>query len=95
MMILVTVLDVPYGLLKKMIPSADDLPYLAHVRQTEDAMGKPGEDELAIIIGNRLPKPGSNSIAHLVSMEERYKKRTASLFLTFRRLKRCDLIRLS
>jgi len=38
---------------------------------TEDALGK-AEEELAVIIGNRLPKPGSSHIVHLVSLEGRY-----------------------
>ena len=68
---IVIVLDVPYLMLTAMMPSGDDLKYLAHVRQTEDAIGK-AEEELAVIIGNRLPKPGSSHTVHLVSVEERY-----------------------
>ena len=68
-----SVIDVPWSLLKQIIPTGDDLRFLAHVRKTQESSGKPGEDELAVILGARLPKPGSISCVHLVSVEGRYK----------------------
>ncbi|MGB3509599.1 MAG: hypothetical protein WBA93_10195, partial [Microcoleaceae cyanobacterium] len=69
----VTVIDVEQSLLKKILPTKEDLEYLAHVRQGTDNEGKLVGDELAVIIGNRLPKKGSISTVHLVSIEGRYK----------------------
>ena len=67
-----TVIDVEKQLLDKILPAKEDLAYLAHVRQGTDTDGKLVGDELAIIIGNRLPKKGSISTVHLVSIEGRY-----------------------
>ena len=62
----VTVIDVPKGLLEQIIPTREALKYLAHVRQNQN------KEEVAVLIGNRLPKPGGLSIVHLVSLERRY-----------------------
>jgi hypothetical protein len=79
-----TVIDVRRDLLERILPSEDDLKYLAHVRQGTGPMGS------AVIVGNRLPKPGSASIVHLVSMEGRYKDGK----FDFQDTKEGDLIRL-
>jgi peptidoglycan hydrolase-like protein with peptidoglycan-binding domain len=68
----VTVIDVNRDLLKQLIPTFDELKYLAHVRQTEDPNPKVPKQEVAVVIGNRLPTPGKMSIVHLVSLENRY-----------------------
>lgn len=68
----VTVIDVQKQLLDKILPTKEDLAYLAHVRQGTDDAGNLVGDELAVIIGNRLPKKGSINTVHLVSIEERY-----------------------
>ncbi|WP_293150359.1 hypothetical protein [Okeania sp. SIO2C9] len=68
----VTVIDVTKQLLDKRLPTKEDLQYLAHVRQGTDDENNLVGDELAIIIGNRLPKKGSMSTVHLVSIEGRY-----------------------
>ncbi len=67
----ITVIDVEKRLLDKILPSSNELAYLAHVRQGTDASGKVG-DELGVVIGNRLPKRGGTSTMHLVSLEGRY-----------------------
>jgi hypothetical protein len=67
-----SVIDVPWSLLKLIIPTGDDLRFLSHVRKTQESTGKPGEDELAVILGARLPRPGGVSCVHLVSIEGRY-----------------------
>ena len=72
----VTVIDVPQRVLKAIIPAIDDLKLLAHARFGSDNKGKAVGDELAIIIANRLPKPGKTSTAHLVSLEGRFEKGT-------------------
>jgi hypothetical protein len=63
----VTVIDVPKRLLEQIMPTTEALKYLAHVRQNQN------KEEVAVLIGNRLPKPGGLSIVHLVSLESRYK----------------------
>jgi len=68
----ITVIDVKKPLLDKILPTKEDLKYLAHVRQGTDEQRNLVGDELAIIIGNRLPKKGSISTVHLVSVEGRY-----------------------
>ncbi len=68
----VTVIDVEKSLLDKILPTKEDLEYFAHVRQGTDDQGTLVGDELAVIIGNRLPKKGRISTVHLVSIEGRY-----------------------
>lgn len=62
----VTVIDVPQQVLAGIMPSAADLPYLAHVRRTG------GAPDVAVVLGGRLPAAGAQSTAHLVSVEGRY-----------------------
>lgn len=66
----VKVIDVPKKLLDKIMPTAAELQFLTHVRQTEDDKGSV---ERAVIIANRLPKSGNRSVVHLVSVEGRFK----------------------
>lgn len=86
----VAVIDVPKSLLSEILPSKEEFKFLAHVRQTTDADGNPQGDEVAVIICNRLPKSGSTSIAHLVSLEGRYNNSG----FDFQQAKDDDLIRL-
>lgn len=77
----VTVIDVKRRLLEALLPDplelqtitppASELALLAHVRQNKDADDRLVGDELAVVIGNRLPKRGALSTAHLVSLEGR------------------------
>ena len=69
----VAVIDVKKSVLQDLMPAAEDLPFLAHVRQAKDASGNPVEEEKAVIIGHRLPRRGSLSTVHLVSIEGRFK----------------------
>ena len=62
----VTVIDVPKGLLEQIIPTREALKYLAHVRQNQN------KEEVAVLIGNRLTKPGGLSIVPLVSLKRGY-----------------------
>lgn len=68
----VTVIDVKASVLQSILPNGGDLVYLAHVRQGTDAAGHLNGDELAVVIGNRLPAGGGISTVHLVSLEGRY-----------------------
>ncbi|WP_037819390.1 hypothetical protein [Streptomyces sp. NRRL B-3229] len=61
-----TVIDVPRSVLAEVLPSAADLPYLAHLRRTE------GAPDVAVVLGNRLPPSNESSTVHLVSLEGRY-----------------------
>ncbi|NJL39869.1 MAG: hypothetical protein HC899_26285 [Leptolyngbyaceae cyanobacterium SM1_4_3] len=62
----VSLLQIPTELLKKLLPSAPDLKLLSHVRKGTHEDGS--KIELSVVIGNRLPKPGINTV-HLVSLE--------------------------
>ena len=73
----VTVIDVPGDLLKQLMPTETDLRYLAHVRQTGQAEVAPKTEiaranQVAVVIGNRLPMLGRTSVVHLVSLENRF-----------------------
>ncbi|HAS41356.1 MAG TPA: hypothetical protein DCS93_12800 [Microscillaceae bacterium] len=67
---LVQVIEVTKATLKKILPPAEDLPWLVHARHTDDG------EERATVISNRLPKldmaNNSTSYAHLVSIEGLY-----------------------
>jgi hypothetical protein len=68
----VTVIDVTWDTLEPLLPTDKDLPFLAHVRQWMTEEGGDAGGERAVVIGNRLPKRGGASVAHLVSLEHRY-----------------------
>ena len=63
------VIDLPLTLLLTVLPAPDELKLLAHVRKSPDGA------ETAVVIANRIPDQGVKSIAHLVSLEGRYKKK--------------------
>jgi hypothetical protein len=67
------VIDLKRSLAESLLPRKTDLPLLAHVRRATDGdLVDPKLVELAVIIGNRLPKPGASSTVHLVALEGRY-----------------------
>lgn len=68
---LVTVLDVKRKLLEKILPTWEELKLLAHIRKRSGGSDE-SERELAIVMGTRLPRGGSDSIMHLVALENRY-----------------------
>jgi hypothetical protein len=72
--------------LKNIMPDGEDLPFLAHVRRTRD--------ERAVVICNRLPKLGSPSVVHLVSVEGRYKRENNKIVLEHQGVRDEDSIRL-
>jgi hypothetical protein len=67
-----TTIDVPREAFDKAAPSAEDLPFLAHIREadTVDAHDHPEPTATtAIVLGNRAGTPGTVSHAYLVSLE--------------------------
>jgi hypothetical protein len=68
----VTVIDVEKRLLSAMLPNAEQLRLLTHVRRAEGANGQLIDDERAVVLGSRLPKANGISVVHLVSVEGRY-----------------------
>jgi hypothetical protein len=67
--------DIPRPLFDQIKPSPEELKYLAHGRKVSmypKANGRIDPDEMhtfSIVIGNRLPRPGKESVVHLVSFE--------------------------
>ena len=64
-------IEVPAGLLKALMPKQEEIKYLTHVRQSVDASGKIEGEEVAVVMGHRLPA-GGGSVAHLVSVEKKF-----------------------
>ena len=67
----VTVIDVPATRLKEIMPTAEELVLLAHVRFGTNPAGESNGEEVAVVISNRLPQRGKTSFAYLVSLEKR------------------------
>lgn len=67
---LVTVINVKHKLLEKILPTWEELKLLAHIRRRKS--GDNTLHDLAVVMSNRLPRAGSDSIMHLVSLEDRY-----------------------
>ena len=65
--------DLPVSLFQDIAPQIDDLCFLAYARRvgTENKEILPNNDEdwFSLVIGNRLPQPGKNHRALLVSLE--------------------------
>jgi hypothetical protein len=98
---MVTIIDVPWGRLQEIMATAEELKLLAHVRTNgQEKPNADGEEsngkELAVIISNRLPEPARTSVAHLVSVEGRFKKGTSDgeYHFDFMGAKDKDVIRL-
>ncbi|EYF03650.1 hypothetical protein [Chondromyces apiculatus] len=79
----VTVIEVARSLFERLVPSIEALRYLAHVRRQVDAGGALVGSERAVVLGSRLPSPSGVSVAHLVSVEERYVRRTGAEAFVF------------
>ena len=66
-------IDISSDLFNQIIPSAEDLPYLAHIRKTDtiDKENQKDEEETnyAVVVGNRVPLNNKKSYAYLVSLE--------------------------
>ncbi|MDX2361885.1 MAG: hypothetical protein QNK23_13835 [Crocinitomicaceae bacterium] len=67
------VIDIDPTDFSTMVPTSVDLPYLAHIRETQTidkVDSKSDTDEFyAVVMGNRIPKDNANSYAYLVSLE--------------------------
>ena len=81
----ITIIEVKRSLLEQIMPKRADLNFTAHSRREVDSVPAKGGDgkwqtvttvdgrpERAVLIGNRLPKAGSLSTVHLVSLESRF-----------------------
>ena len=65
-------IDLAAALFSAIAPAAADLPFLAHIRQTDPAGMHDTADEassLAVVLGNRVPQNGVTARAYLVSLE--------------------------
>lgn len=74
----VTVIEVEKTLLDTILPKFEDLEYLSHIRLSKDSANNIIGGEKATLICNRLPQPGTRSIVHLVSLENKYPAITES-----------------
>ena len=63
----VQVIDIPKELCKALIPNLNTLSYCTHVRKKEE--------EMAVMVANRLPEKGALNSVHLISLENRFKAR--------------------
>lgn len=68
----VVVIDVDTNLLQELLPTFEDLDWLAHCRQDLDESGEPQGNIKSVIMGNRLPQKGVRNEVHLVSVEDLY-----------------------
>lgn len=75
-----TVIDLPLDLFKSVMPALDDLPYMAHVRQTQvdghkESTAIADEGTFSVIMGNRFPASPTHkgetlkNTAFLISLE--------------------------
>jgi hypothetical protein len=66
-------IDVPVDLFNAIIPSLDDLKYLAHARtvtmDNKEGSFKNLTSDYSVVIGNRLPELNTKCTVHLVSLE--------------------------
>lgn len=65
----VQVLGIEPKFLKQIMPTAEDMRWLTHVRTGSDSQGQ--DVERAVIVGNRLPRKGARAAVHLISLEQR------------------------
>lgn len=68
------VIDIPVALFNQIAPAKEDLPYLAHTRETDtiDKAGSNASTEssyFAVVFGNRIPVDQADSYAYLISFE--------------------------
>jgi hypothetical protein len=65
-------IDIDAGAFSTVVPSAADLPFLAHIRQTDTVGGQDSADAvttMAVVLGNRIPRDAVTARAYLVSLE--------------------------
>ena len=67
-----TTIDVEAAVFSAIAPAAADLPFLAHIRETDTADAQDATqatNSLAVVLGNRVPQDGVTAHAYLVSVE--------------------------
>ena len=67
-----TTIDVDAKVFSAIAPAAADLPFLAHIRETDTAGAQDAAQatsSLAVVLGNRVPQDGVTAHAYLVSVE--------------------------
>jgi hypothetical protein len=67
-----TTIDLDVTTFSAVAPTAADLPLLAHIRQTDTVEGIDTVEQsisYAVVLGNRIPQPGTRAHAYLVSLE--------------------------
>ncbi|RMD98228.1 MAG: hypothetical protein D6816_16520 [Bacteroidetes bacterium] len=67
----VKALRIDKDFLSQILPTTEDLKWLSHVRVGHDQHGQ--EVERAVLVCNRMPRPGARAQVHLVSLENRLK----------------------
>jgi hypothetical protein len=70
------VLEVTRTVVDQVFPREDELPLLCHVRETNlqdtEFAGSDDDGFVSVVISNRLPQPGHQYVAYLVSLEGRF-----------------------
>jgi len=66
----VKVIKILNDFLEDILPTAEDLNWLTHVRVGHDQHGE--KFERAILVCNRMPRAGSKAEVHLISLEDRF-----------------------
>jgi hypothetical protein len=66
-------IEIDRVVLRELMPSLDELRLLAHARDvdTDHKASEVGDGSFAVVVANRLPRPGAKHRACLVSLEER------------------------
>lgn len=65
-------IDVDVTTFSAIAPTALDLPYLAHIRETDTVDSQDAvtaSESIAVVLGNRVPTDGTTAVAFLVSLE--------------------------
>jgi len=65
----VKVIEIDGATFANIFPKLEECILLTHVRSATDAQGLAESEPRAVIIANRLPKPGGSTTVHLVSLE--------------------------
>ncbi len=68
----VHVIEIEAEFARQWLPTPEELSLLAGVRRLEDLAGAAKGEPRAVVIANRLPKPGVRNLVHLVSLELQY-----------------------
>ena len=62
-------IDVDVATFSALAPTAADLPFLAHIRETDTFDTVTTSEQVAVVLGNRVPQDGTAATAFLVSLE--------------------------